>query len=126
MSKLKAKKDKKNIVFGKVYIVSTFNNTIISFTDSQGNLISWSSSGSNGFKGAKKSTPYAAQITAQKAGEKALVHGLKEVDIIVNGPGSGRESAVRTIDSLGIKIKSIRDKTPLPHNGCRPRKRRRV
>jgi small subunit ribosomal protein S11 len=120
------KKEKKNIASGIVHIQATFNNTIITITDRQGNTISWSSSGSLDFKGAKKSTPFAAQITAEDAARKAMEHGLREVDVYVKGPGSGRESAIRTLQVVGLKINVIKDVTPIPHNGCRPRKRRRV
>jgi len=120
------KKEKKNIPVGDVIVNSTFNNTLITFTDKQGNVISWSSAGMMGFKGSRKSTPYAAQVAAEDAGKKAQEHGLKEVDARVKGPGSGRESALRAISSLGFVVKSIQDVTPIPHNGCRPPKRRRV
>jgi small subunit ribosomal protein S11 len=120
------KKEKKNIASGIVHIQATFNNTIVTITDRQGNAISWSSSGSLDFKGAKKSTPFAAQITAEDAARKAMEHGLREVDVYVKGPGSGRESAIRTLQVVGLKINVIKDVTPIPHNGCRPRKRRRV
>jgi small subunit ribosomal protein S11 len=120
------KKEKKNIASGIVHIQATFNNTIISITDKQGNAISWSSAGSLDFRGAKKSTPFAAQETAQDAARKAMVHGLTDVDVYVKGPGGGRESAIRTLQVVGLKINMIKDVTPIPHNGCRPRKRRRV
>ena len=120
------KKEKKNIPVGDVIVNSTFNNTLITFTDKQGNVISWSSAGMMGFKGSRKSTPYAAQVAAEDAGKKAQEHGLKEVDARVKGPGSGRESALRAISALGFVVKSIQDVTPIPHNGCRPPKRRRV
>ena len=120
------KKEKKNIANGIVHIQATFNNTIITITDRQGNAISWSSAGSLDFRGAKKSTPFAAQITAEDAARKAIEHGLREVDVFVKGPGSGRESAIRTLQVVGLKINMIKDVTPIPHNGCRPRKRRRV
>ncbi len=125
--KTKAKrKEKKNIPVGDVIVNSTFNNTLITFTDKQGNVISWSSAGTMGFKGSRKSTPYAAQMAAEDAGRKAQDHGMKEVDVRVKGPGSGRESALRAIGQIGLTIKSIQDVTPVPHNGCRPPKRRRV
>jgi small subunit ribosomal protein S11 len=125
--KTKAKrKEKKNIVAGVVHVNSTFNNTLVTITDKQGNVVSWSSAGMMGFKGSRKSTPFAAQIAAEDAGRKAQEHGLKELDVRLNGPGSGRESAVRGLSSLEFKITSITDITPIPHNGCRPRKRRRV
>lgn len=121
------KKEKKNVPKGKVYIQASFNNTIVTITDMAGNVVSWSSSGLMNFKGSKKSTPYAAQIAASNAAEKAIeAAGLKEVDILVSGPGIGRESAIRALASKGLAIKIIKDITPLPHNGCRPRKRRRV
>jgi small subunit ribosomal protein S11 len=120
------KKEKKNIASGIVHIQATFNNTVVTITDKQGNTISWSSAGSLDFRGAKKSTPFAAQVTAEDAARKAIEHGLKEVDVYVKGPGSGRESAIRTLQVVGLKINMIKDVTPIPHNGCRPRKRRRV
>jgi small subunit ribosomal protein S11 len=120
------KKEKKNIASGIVHIQATFNNTIVTITDKQGNSIAWSSAGSLDFRGAKKSTPFAAQITAENAARKAMEHGLREVDVYVKGPGSGRESAIRTLQVVGLKINMIKDVTPIPHNGCRPRKRRRV
>jgi small subunit ribosomal protein S11 len=120
------KKEKKNIASGIVHIQATFNNTIVTITDRQGNAISWSSAGSLDFRGAKKSTPFAAQITAEDAARKAMEHGLREVDVYVKGPGGGRESAIRTLQVAGLKINMIKDVTPIPHNGCRPRKRRRV
>lgn len=120
------KKEKKNIANGIVHIQATFNNTIVTITDPQGNTISWSSAGSLDFKGAKKSTPFAAQVTAEDAAHKAMEHGLREVDVYVKGPGGGRESAIRTLQVAGLKINMIKDVTPIPHNGCRARKRRRV
>lgn len=120
------KKEKKNIASGIVHIQATFNNTIVTITDKQGNALAWSSAGSLDFRGAKKSTPFAAQITAENAARKAMEHGLREVDVYVKGPGSGRESAIRTLQVVGLKINMIKDVTPIPHNGCRPRKRRRV
>ncbi len=120
------KKEKKNIASGIVHIQATFNNTIVTITDRQGNTISWSSAGSLDFRGAKKSTPFAAQITAEDAARKAMEHGLREVDVYVKGPGGGRESAIRTLQVVGLTINMIKDVTPIPHNGCRPRKRRRV
>ena len=117
---------KKNITVGVAHVNSTFNNTMITITDQQGNAISWSSAGQQGFKGSRKSTPYAAQIAAEDAGRKAQEHGLQNLDVIVRGPGSGRESALRGMQSLGLIINSIVDATPVPHNGCRPKKRRRV
>lgn len=125
--KTKAKrKEKKNIVSGIAHVNSTFNNTLVTISDAQGNVVSWSSSGTMGFKGSRKSTPYAAQITAEDAGKKAQEHGMKELDVRVKGPGSGRESALRGLSSIGFIIKTINDITPIPHNGCRPPKRRRV
>ena len=120
------KKERKNITNGVVHVNSSFNNTMVTITDVQGNTISWSSSGLIGFKGSRKSTPYAAQLAAEDAGKKASEHGLKNVDVEVSGPGSGRESALRALQSIGFNITSIRDVTPIPHNGCRPPKRRRV
>jgi len=120
------KKEKKNIAEGIVHIQATFNNTIVNITDKMGNTIAWSSAGSLDFRGAKKSTPFAAQVTSENAARKAMEHGLKEVDVYVKGPGSGRESAIRTLQVVGLKINVIKDVTPIPHNGCRPRKRRRV
>ena len=118
--------ERKNISVGVVHVNSTFNNTMVTITDQQGNTISWSTSGANGFKGARKSTPYAAQIAAEKAARDAMEHGMRTVEVQVNGPGSGRESALRALQSVGFIISSIRDVTPIPHNGCRPPKRRRV
>jgi len=120
------RREKKNIVNGVVYVNSTFNNTLITITDEQGNAISWSTAGMMGFKGARKSTPYAAQVAAEEAGKKAAEHGLKNVRVVVCGPGSGRETALRALQSLGYNITAVRDSTPVPHNGCRPSKRRRV
>ena len=120
------KKEKKNISNAIAHVNSSFNNTLITITDYQGNTIAWSSSGSMGFKGSRKSTPYAAQLAAEDAGKKAAEHGVKIVDIEVQGPGSGRESALRALQIVGFQVNSIRDVTPIPHNGCRPKKRRRV
>ena len=120
------KKDRKNIPEGMAFIVATFNNTIVTMADKAGNAISWSSSGSKGFKGSRKSTPFAAQMAADDAAKKAIEHGLQTVQVEVNGPGSGRESALRALQAAGLTITSIRDVTPIPHNGCRPPKRRRV
>jgi small subunit ribosomal protein S11 len=120
------KKEKKNIVVGVAHVAATFNNTIITITDGQGNTISWSSAGSLGFKGSRKSTPYAAQVAAEDAAKKAQEHGMRTLEVEVSGPGSGRESALRSLQAAGFTITSIRDVTPIPHNGCRPRKRRRV
>lgn len=120
------RKEKKNIVSGIAHVNSTFNNTLVTISDDQGNVVSWSSSGMMGFKGSRKSTPYASQVAAEDAGRKAQEHGMKELDVRVKGPGSGRESALRALQSIGFTIKSIKDITPIPHNGCRPPKRRRV
>ena len=120
------KKEKKNISNAIAHVNSSFNNTLITITDYQGNTIAWSSAGSMGFKGSRKSTPYAAQLAAEDAGKKASEHGVKIVDIEVQGPGSGRESALRALQIVGFQVNSIRDVTPIPHNGCRPKKRRRV
>lgn len=120
------KKVKKTVLEGNVYIQATFNNTIITVTDLAGNAISWASAGGLGFRGAKKSTPYAAQTVCETAAKKAMDFGLKEVNVYVKGPGVGRESAIRSLGAIGLKVKSIKDVTPIPHNGCRPRKTRRV
>ena len=120
------KKIKKNIPTGVVHIQSTFNNTIVTVTDAQGNAVSWSSSGKRGFKGSRKSTPFAAQLAAEDAAKVAQEHGMRTVSVFVKGPGSGREAALRALQMAGFKITSIRDVTPIPHNGCRPPKRRRV
>ena len=120
------RKEKKNVLQGVVHIQSTFNNTIVTLTDAQGNALSWASAGGLGFRGSRKSTPYAAQMAAETAAKAALVHGLKSVDVFVKGPGSGREAAIRALQACGIDVTSIRDVTPVPHNGCRPPKRRRV
>ena len=122
----KKKKEKKNIQSGIAHIQSTFNNTIITITDLSGNVISWSSAGVKGFKGSRKSTPYAAQQAAEDAAKKAMVHGIKQIEVYIKGPGSGREAALRSLQSIGLSIKLIRDVTPIPHNGCRQPKRRRV
>ena len=120
------KKTRKNVQTGIVYIQSTFNNTIITITDVSGNVLSWSSAGARGFKGSRKSTPFAAQVAAGDAAAKAMEHGLKNVSVLVKGPGAGRESALRALAAAGLKVTLIRDITPIPHNGCRPPKRRRV
>ena len=120
------KKSKKNIQTGIVFIQSTFNNPIITITDVSGNVLSWSSAGARGFKGSRKSTPFAAQVAAGDAAAKAMEHGLKNVSVLVKGPGAGRESALRALAAAGLKVSLIRDITPIPHNGCRPPKRRRV
>lgn len=120
------KKDKKNIQNGVVHIQSTFNNTIVSITDPNGNVISWSTAGMNGFKGSRKSTPFAAQLASQDAAKKAMEHGLKNVEVYVKGPGPGRESALKSLQATGLTVTMIKDVTPIPHNGCKPKKRRRV
>lgn len=120
------RRERKNISSGIAHVNASFNNTMITITDVQGNAISWSSAGSQGFKGSRKSTPYAAQVAAEDAGRKAAEHGMKTLEVEVSGPGSGRESALRALQAVGFTITSIRDVTPIPHNGCRPRKRRRV
>ncbi|SIP91883.1 SSU ribosomal protein S11P [Alkalispirochaeta americana] len=122
----KKKKEKKSLYEGRVVIQATFNNTIVTISDMNGNVVSWSSAGSLGFRGAKKSTPFAAQTTAETAAQKALQFGLQEVHVFVKGPGIGRESAVRSLGQLGLRVRSIEDITAIPHNGCRPRKSRRV
>ncbi len=122
----KKKKVKKNIVNGKAFVLSTFNNTIISISDTSGNIVSWSSAGQKGFKGSRKSTPYAAQVAADSAAAKALEYGMKTLTVEIKGPGSGRETALRALQARGFKILSIKDTTPLPHNGTRPPKKRRV
>jgi small subunit ribosomal protein S11 len=120
------RRERKNITTGVAHINATFNNTMITITDPQGNAVSWSSAGTMGFKGSRKSTPYAAQMAAEDAGKKASEHGMRILEVEVNGPGSGRESALRALQSIGFTVTSIRDMTPVPHNGCRPSKRRRV
>jgi small subunit ribosomal protein S11 len=120
------RREKKNIVNAVAHINATFNNTLVTISDEQGNAISWSSAGMMGFKGSRKSTPYAAQIAAEEAGKKAVEHGVKVVSVIVKGPGSGRETALRALQSVGFTVTSVRDVTPIPHNGVRPPKRRRV
>jgi small subunit ribosomal protein S11 len=120
------KKERKNVTTAVAHVNSTFNNTIVTITDAQGNTLAWSTAGNMGFKGSRKSTPYAAQIAAEEAGRKAKEHGVKTLEVLVKGPGSGRESALRALQSVGFIINSIVDITPVPHNGCRPRKRRRV
>ncbi|MBG0777198.1 MAG: 30S ribosomal protein S11 [Desulfovibrionaceae bacterium] len=120
------KKEKKNIPVGIAHIQATFNNTIITFTDMKGNVVSWASAGASGFKGSRKSTPFAAQIAAETAAKRAQEHGMRAVGILVKGPGSGREAAMRAINQAGMNVSFIRDITPIPHNGCRPPKRRRV
>ena len=120
------RRERKNIISGVAHVNASFNNTMITITDAQGNTISWSSAGMMGFKGSRKSTPYAAQMAAEDAGRKAMEHGMKDVEVLVKGPGSGRESALRALQAVGFNIRAITDITPVPHNGCRPRKRRRV
>ena len=119
------RRERKNITSGVAHVNATFNNTMITITDAQGNAIAWSSSGSQGFKGSRKSTPYAAQMAAEKCARAAMEHGVKKVDVLVRGPGSGRETAIRSLAAAGIEVVAIKDVTPLPHNGCRPKKRRR-
>ena len=130
MAKPKTKKprrrEKKNISHGQAHIKSTFNNTIVTITDQQGNTLSWASAGNVGFKGSRKSTPFAAQLAAETAARRAMEHGVRKVDVVVKGPGSGRETAIRSIQNTGIEVVGIKDVTPIPHNGCRPPKRRRV
>jgi small subunit ribosomal protein S11 len=125
-SKRFKKRERKNVPYGLVYIQASFNNTIVTITDVQGNTVSWKSSGSLGFRGSRKGTPFAAQQAASNAASQAREHGMRSVDVRVSGPGSGRESAVRALAAAGIEVRSIRDVTPVPHNGCRPPKRRRV
>ncbi|MBL8547540.1 MAG: 30S ribosomal protein S11 [Hyphomonadaceae bacterium] len=120
------KRERKNIVTGVAHVAASFNNTMITIADAQGNTISWSSAGTMGFKGSRKSTPYAAQVAAEDAGRKAMEHGMRTLEVNVSGPGSGRESALRALQAVGFTVTSIRDVTPIPHNGCRPPKRRRV
>jgi small subunit ribosomal protein S11 len=120
------KKERKNISTGVAHVNASFNNTIVTITDTQGNTVAWSSAGHHGYKGSRKSTPYAAQVTAEDAGKKAQEHGMKTMNVLVKGPGAGRESALRAFQAIGFQILSIKDVTPVPHNGCRPPKRRRV
>jgi len=120
------RRERKNITSGVAHVSASFNNTMVTITDAQGNTIAWSSSGTQGFKGSRKSTPYAAQMAAEDAGRKAMEHGVRTLEVEVKGPGAGRESALRALQSVGFVITSIRDVTPIPHNGCRPPKRRRV
>ena len=120
------KRERKNVAYGTAHIKSSFNNTIITFTDQQGNCLSWASSGNVGFKGSRKSTPFAAQLAAEAAAKRAMDHGVRKVDVMVKGPGSGRETAIRSIQNAGIEVVGIKDVTPIPHNGCRQPKRRRV
>ena len=126
MSKQKKRRVRRNVTFGIAYINATFNNTTVTITDTKGDTLCWASAGTSGFKGSRKSTPFAGQSAAQQAAEKAIKFGMKEVEVRVNGPGSGRESAITALQAAGLKVKSIEDCTPIPHNGCRPRKKRRV
>ncbi|MCR5451559.1 MAG: 30S ribosomal protein S11 [Lachnospiraceae bacterium] len=126
VKKTTRRREKKNVEHGQAHIQASFNNTIVTITDAAGNALSWASAGGLGFRGSRKSTPYAAQVAAETAAKAALIHGLKTVDVFVKGPGSGREAAIRALDACGISVLSIRDVTPVPHNGCRPPKRRRV
>lgn len=120
------RKERKNVTFGHAHIRSTFNNTIVTITDPNGNVIAWASAGTVGFKGSRKSTPFAAQMCAEAAARRAMEHGMKKVDVFVRGPGSGRETAIRSLTATGLEVGTIQDVTPVPHNGCRPPKRRRV
>ncbi len=120
------RRERKNISHGVAHIKSSFNNTIVSISDTEGNVLSWASAGNVGFKGSRKSTPFAAQLAAETAARRAMEHGVRKVDVMVKGPGSGRETAIRSLMSAGIEVSGIKDVTPIPHNGCRPRKRRRV
>lgn len=120
------RRERKNVAYGVAHIKSSFNNTVITITDQQGNTIAWASSGNVGFKGSRKSTPFAAQLAAETVARRAMEHGVRKVDVMVKGPGSGRETAIRTIQNTGIEVVGIKDVTPIPHNGCRPPKRRRV
>ncbi len=122
----KIKKGKKNVANGNVYVLSTFNNTIITITDAVGNAIAWSTAGAKGFRGSRKNTPFAAQVAAEDAGRKAVENGMRSVQVFVSGPGAGRESALRALASVGLRVSYIEDVTPIPHNGCRPPKKRRV
>jgi small subunit ribosomal protein S11 len=120
------RRERKNVAYGTAHIKSSFNNTIISIADQDGNVIAWASAGNVGFKGSRKSTPFAAQLAAETAARRAMEHGVRKVDVVVKGPGSGRETAIRSIQNAGIEVAGIKDVTPIPHNGCRPPKRRRV
>ena len=120
------RRERKNVSYGVAHIKSSFNNTIISITDQEGNVLAWASAGNVGFKGSRKSTPFAAQMAAEAAGRRAMEHGMKRVDVFVKGPGSGRETAIRSLGAIGLEVGAIADVTPVPHNGCRPPKRRRV
>lgn len=125
-TRVRKRKERKNIERGQAHIQSTFNNTVVTLTDSQGNVLSWASAGQLGFKGSRKSTPFAAQQAAEEAAKKAMEHGLKTVEVYVKGPGAGREAAIRSLQATGLEVSLIKDVTPIPHNGCRPPKRRRV
>jgi small subunit ribosomal protein S11 len=120
------RRERKNVVAGQAHVQSTFNNTIISITDIDGNVISWGSAGAQGFKGSRKSTPYAAQVAAEATAKRALEHGMRSIEVFVRGPGAGREAAIRSLQATGLEVSAITDVTPIPHNGCRPPKRRRV
>ncbi len=120
------RRERKNIAVGQAHVLATFNNTIVTLTDPQGNTLAWASAGGQGFKGSRKSTPFAAQVTAETAAKRAMEHGLKHVEVFVKGPGAGRESAIRSLQATGLEVTAISDTTPIPHNGCRPSKRRRV
>jgi small subunit ribosomal protein S11 len=120
------RRERKNVAVGQAHIQSTFNNTIISITDMQGNVISWGSAGAQGFKGSRKSTPFAAQVTSEATARRAMEHGMRSIEVFVRGPGSGREAAIRSLQAAGLEVSAINDVTPIPHNGCRPPKRRRV
>ncbi|HEX6349704.1 MAG TPA: 30S ribosomal protein S11 [Candidatus Dormibacteraeota bacterium] len=130
MAKKKAvrtrRRERKNVVTGQAHIQSTFNNTIVSITDTTGNVVAWGSAGGQGFKGSRKSTPFAAQVTAEATARKAMEHGMRQIEVFVKGPGSGREAAIRSLQATGLEVTAITDVTPIPHNGCRPPKRRRV
>lgn len=120
------RRERKNIAFGVAHVKSSFNNTIVSISDPQGNVLAWASAGNVGFKGSRKSTPYAAQLAAEACARRAMEHGVRRVEVLVKGPGSGRETAIRSLTTAGIEVAGIKDVTPIPHNGCRPKKRRRV
>ena len=120
------RRERKNVVVGSAHIQSTFNNTIISITDQQGNVVAWGSAGAQGFKGSRKSTPFAAQVTAEATARRAMEHGMRSIEVFVKGPGAGREAAIRSLQAAGLEVNAITDVTPIPHNGCRPPKRRRV
>ena len=120
------RRERKNVAFGIAHIKSSFNNTIVTITDTEGNVLAWASAGNVGFKGSRKSTPFAAQLAAETCGRRAMEHGVRRVDVLVKGPGSGRETAIRSLQATGIEVAAIKDVTPMPHNGCRPKKRRRV